>query len=451
MEVHVNGKTIKFGDGCNFVKVDELVPFARNPKIHTDKDIDLIVKSIERNGFGDNLLICPETNEILSGNGRYLASKKLGLTEIPCVYAPKGLTEKQKADLVIASNKSVDVSGYNDNLGALLEEFDLKAEDFGIDVDTDEETNGDVSKNVGNLAETFLVAPISTLNSREGKWQARKRAWVKTLGMELGATRENKLGFSSLLTNAYGKIGMSNVSIFDCVLAEIMYKWFTPTKGEIKAFDPFAGDTCKGGVFAYLGADFTGIELRQEQVEQNRKDLAGKPWESRCKYIQDSGENCAKHFEPESQDFMFSCPPYFDLEKYSDDPQDASNQEDYEGFRQILEKAFLGATSALKQNRFAVVVMSNVRNHTDGGYYDICGDICRIMEKGGMTLYNEFILINSVGTGGICARGNMKSRKNVRCHQEVLVFYKGKDPVKDVPTEFGDISFEEISEEEVDS
>lgn len=434
--------------GCLLLDIKELKPYAKNPKNHDDKDIDLIVKSIKRNGWGDACLVCPETMEVLSGNGRLMAAQKLGMEQVPCVYAPKGLTEKQKADLVIASNKLVEVSGYNDNLGVLIDEFGLDMEDFGMDdAELTQSKAGDVSKNVGNLAETFLVAPISTLNSREGKWQERKRAWVKTLGMDLGATRENKLGFLSLLTSAYGKIGMANVSIFDCVLAELMYKWFTPTSGEVKAFDPFAGDTCKGGVFAYLGADFTGIELRQEQVEQNRKDLAGKPWESRCKYIQDSGENCADHFAPESQDFMFSCPPYFDLEKYSDDPQDASNQENYEGFRGILEKAFLGASKALKKNRFAVVVMSNVRNHGNGGYYDICGDICRIMEKGGLILYNEFILINSVGTGGIRARGNMKSRKNVRCHQEILVFYKGDDPVKNIPNEFGDIKFADISEE----
>lgn len=133
MEIQVNGKTIKFGDGCNFIKIDKLVPYSKNPKNHDNKDIDLIVKSIERNGFGDNLLICPETNEILSGNGRYLAAKKIGLTEIPCVYAPAGLTEKQKADLVIASNKLVEISGYNDNFGALVEEFDLDISDFGMD------------------------------------------------------------------------------------------------------------------------------------------------------------------------------------------------------------------------------------------------------------------------------------------------------------------------------
>ena len=135
MEIKINNKTIKFGDGCNFAKIDDLVPFSKNPKNHSDKDINLIIRSIERNGWGDNLLICPETNEILSGNGRYLAAKKIGLTEIPCVYAPKGLTEKQKADLVIASNKLVEVSGYNDNFGVLVDEFDLDISDFGIEPD----------------------------------------------------------------------------------------------------------------------------------------------------------------------------------------------------------------------------------------------------------------------------------------------------------------------------
>lgn len=443
---------VNMPDKFELVNVDALVPYAKNPKKHDDKDIDLIIKSIERNGWADALLVCPETMEILSGNGRLLAAKKMGLTEVPCVYAPRGLTEKQKADIVIAANKLVEVSGYNDYLGELIAEFDLDLGDFGIEADMSMVEENTVNKKVGSLADDFLIAPLSTLNTREGKWQERKRAWIQTLGMELTATRENKLGLAHFSTdNAYGKTNMQSVSVFDCVLAEIMYKWYTPTNTKVKAFDPFAGDICKGGVFAYLGADFTGIELRQEQVEQNKKDLLGKPWANNCKYIQDSGENCEKYFAPESQDFMFSCPPYFDLEKYSDDPRDASNQSDYEGFRKILETAFLGAAKALKNNRFAIIVMSNVRNHTNSGYYDICGDICKIMEKSGLLLYNEFILINSVGTGAIRARNNMKSRKNVRCHQEVLVFYKGDNPTKNIPQDFGEIKFAEISEEGVDS
>lgn len=134
MEIQAKGKTIRFGEGCNFLPVNELVPYAKNPKNHSDKDINLIIKSIERNGFGENLLVCPETKEVLSGNGRLMAAKKMGLEQVPCVYVPKGLTEKQKADIVIASNKLVEVSGYNNNLGFLMDNFGLNPDDFGINI-----------------------------------------------------------------------------------------------------------------------------------------------------------------------------------------------------------------------------------------------------------------------------------------------------------------------------
>lgn len=127
-------KPIAMPTGCEFVDINELVPFKRNPKKHEIDDINLIVKSIERNGWGDPLLVCPETKEILSGNGRYLAAKKIGLEMIPVVFAPEGLTEKQKADLVIANNRLVEASGYNDNLEILMEMFELNPEDFAVDL-----------------------------------------------------------------------------------------------------------------------------------------------------------------------------------------------------------------------------------------------------------------------------------------------------------------------------
>lgn len=126
---------IKFPSGFKMLSVDDLVPFAKNPKIHEDKDIGLIIKSIQRNGWSEPLLVSPETMEVLSGNGRLLAAKKIGLKEVPVVFAPEGLSEKQKADIVIASNKLVEVSGYNDNLTALIEEFELEASDFGMELD----------------------------------------------------------------------------------------------------------------------------------------------------------------------------------------------------------------------------------------------------------------------------------------------------------------------------
>ena len=126
-------KPIAMPTGCEFVEINELVPFKKNPKKHEIQDIELIANSIRRNGWGDPLLVCPETKEILSGNGRFLAAKKLGLELIPVVYAPEGLTEKQKADLVIASNKLVEASGYNDNLQILIDMFELNPADFGME------------------------------------------------------------------------------------------------------------------------------------------------------------------------------------------------------------------------------------------------------------------------------------------------------------------------------
>lgn len=134
----MENKPIAMPTGCEFVEVNELVPFKRNPKKHEIQDIELIMNSIRRNGWGDPLLVCPETKEILSGNGRYLAAKKLGLELIPVVYAPEGLTEKQKADLVIASNKLVEASGYNDNLQMLMDMFELNPADFGLEEVTKE-------------------------------------------------------------------------------------------------------------------------------------------------------------------------------------------------------------------------------------------------------------------------------------------------------------------------
>lgn len=140
---------VSFPKTFKMVNIDELCPYDKNPKNHTDKDIDLIIKSIEKNGWTEPILCVPETNQVLAGNGRLIAAKKMGLTEVPVIYAPENLTDEQKAYIVIASNKLVEVSGYNDNLELLLNEFELDFGDFGIEVpdfsmnQVGEETNFD--------------------------------------------------------------------------------------------------------------------------------------------------------------------------------------------------------------------------------------------------------------------------------------------------------------------
>lgn len=100
----------------------------------------------------------------------------------------------------------------------------------------------------------------------------------------------------------------------------------------------------------------------------------------------------------------------------------------------------------MKENRFAVVVASDVRNKKTGGYYDFISDIKKTFVRNGCLLYNEIVLVNAVGTAAIRVGRYMKSRKVARIHQEVLVFYKG-DPSK-IHSIFGDAEVAKIDESE---
>ena len=128
-------------------------------------------------------------------------------------------------------------------------------------------------------------------------------------------------------------------------------------------------------------------------------------------------------------DLCFSCPPYYDLEIYSDLENDASNQESYEEFYKIIDKAFKKSCVGLKNNRFAVIVAGDIRNKNTGGYYDFIGDIKNTFKEAGLTLYNDIVLLDMLGTAPLRANKFSVSRKVVKVHQNVLVFYKG-DPKK---------------------
>ena len=68
--------------------------------------------------------------------------------------------------------------------------------------------------------------------------------------------------------NAGNNQSATGTSIFDPVLCELAYTWYTPPDAEI--LDPFAGGSVRGIVASYLGRNYTGIDLRGEQIEANK-------------------------------------------------------------------------------------------------------------------------------------------------------------------------------------
>ena len=129
---------------------------------------------------------------------------------------------------------------------------------------------------------------------------------------------------------------------------------------------------------------------------------------------------------PGEYDLIFTCPPYGDLERYSDAPQDLSTM-DYEHFKAAYSCILTQAVAMLKEHRFACIVVGEFRDKK-GFQRGFVAETIRAMTSTGMHFYNEAILLNNSGSAAIRAKRIFEpSRKLVRCHQHVLVFVKG-DP-----------------------
>jgi hypothetical protein len=212
----------------------------------------------------------------------------------------------------------------------------------------------------------------------------------------------------------------TGTSIFDPVLTELAYRWFCPPGGTV--IDPFAGGSVRGVVASVLGYAYHGVELRAEQVAANRAqiDLCGKP--SPVWYCADSRDIAAT--VPVLADMVLSCPPYADLEVYSDDPRDLSAvpYDDFlAGYRHIISET----CGLLKPDRFACFVVGEVRDKR-GNYRIFVGDTVEEFRASGLHYYNEAILNTAVGSLPIRAGKQFSSgRKLGKTHQNVLVFVKG--------------------------
>jgi len=210
-------------------------------------------------------------------------------------------------------------------------------------------------------------------------------------------------------------------SKFDPVLAEIIYEWYMKKNGKY-VLDPFSGGNIRGIMAELKGYKYIGFEVRKEQVEidiEHAKQVGVEP-----KFIHDSSLNVLKYFNQPFFDMVFTCPPYYNLEVYSTQDDDLSAYPSYEKFLLDYEKILHNCSFLLNSNSFFVIVVSDVRDEK-GEYRGLVCDTIRILKKLGLTFYNDIIYINSHGTAHLRASSYFRTRKVVRVHQHVLVFYKG--------------------------
>jgi DNA modification methylase len=476
----------------------------KNARKRTEQSAELIKESLQRYGAARSIVI-DEDNRILAGNGTVIGAKAAGIQNVRVIETDgdeiiairrTGLSEDEKVGLALADNRTSDLSEWDQEmLRRLSDEHDLSpwfaeedlaelipSEDLE-EIDEAQAKQDDASK----LSDRFGIAPFTVLNAREGWWQERKRQWL-ALGIQSEVGRKgNLLGMSETilqpdeqlrevkqaLTDGGGagngsihtkipgyyqkkNAGMSDeqivadflesgsqvgagTSIFDPVLAELSYRWFSPENGII--LDPFAGGSVRGIVAAKTNRQYIGCDLRQEQIDANRDQAASITPDNPPVWHCTDSRNIDRVCKGVQADMIFSCPPYADLEVYSDDPKDLSTlpyNDFVESYRQIIAKA----CTLLKPDSFACFVVGDVRDKK-GNYYNFVGDTIQAFIDAGLTYYNEAILVTPVGTLPLRAgRTFAATRKLGKTHQNVLVFLKGdarKAVARCGECDFGDI------------
>lgn len=429
------------------IEIDKIQVYKNNPR-ENDKAAEAVAESIKQFGFRVPLVL-DKNNVIVCGHTRLKAAVLLGLQSVPCVIADD-LTPEQIKAYRLADNKTGEFAEWDfEKLEKELEEltaFDVDMSLFGFDESIFDDVNGS-GENVAEeyeearptLQEKYIVPPFSVLDTKQGYWQDRKAVWKKIIKSDKG--RDDSLlggGLKELNEKYFGaNASLNGTSIFDPVLCEVLLNWFCPTGG--KVLDPFAGGSVRGLVSVLLGNEYTGIDLSEKQIKANIKnykaiaeqqdlngnDLVAPNW------INDDSANIDLIVK-EKHDFLLTCPPYADLEVYSDDPRDISNMS-YDDFKKAYTDIIAKATAKLKDNAFAAIVVGEVRDKK-GYYYNFVGDTVEAFRSAGLKFYNECILLNQIATGAMRADKQFSaSRKVVKTHQNVLVFVKGNEREIDLP------------------
>lgn len=284
----------------------------------------------------------------------------------------------------------------------------------------------------GALYDSFIYPPFSVLDARASWWQNRKKKWL-ALGIESSKGRDEDLlnGYVGAMRRWNALQGKEaepadwmSKSVFDPVLTELCYAWFSPVGGRV--LDPFAGGSVRGIVAGLMGRKYLGFDISADQIAENRLQAKSLAVDPAPVWKEGDAVRLYKSGLRGKFDMILTCPPYGDLERYSDDPKDLSNMP-YDLFLGGFRQSIKDAVARLENNRFAVFVVGDFRDK-QGRNRGFVADTIAACKDTELQFYNDGVLVTAIASLPLRVRGMFEaSRKLGKTHQNVLVFVKG-DP-----------------------
>ena len=304
----------------------------------------------------------------------------------------------------------------------------------------------------GKLADVRmkLLAHITMTNvwvTTKGDWLTLKREWnerINAAGEAAGvanplyATREGCWqgvnGYSNVVNTkrsvdehgeviATTKSHNGNASVLDPVACEVIARFFMPGTGG-RMYNPFGGGVQMGYIAGASGYEYLASEIRQNQVEANNKICS--EFGQAVRWVQaDSSQ-----YEPDGDvDMIFSCPPYYRVERYVDydgapPAGEINSLSTYEEFRDTLFRGYATALRRLKDNRFIVIMTGDSRDK-HGAYYCSEAETELFLRGQGLSVYNRIVYLESEFTRLAHAKRTLNTRKFPKREQKIIVAYKG--------------------------
>jgi hypothetical protein len=217
-------------------------------------------------------------------------------------------------------------------------------------------------------------------------------------------------------------------SVFPAPLVEwILLRYGGPAGGRV--LDAFAGGPPRGLVSSIMGYEYHGFEVRQEQIDENvrvaeRLKLGGIHY-----HLADGTllESDIGQF-----DVALTCPPYFDLEVYSDQVDDLSNCIDYTAFNVSMRRCAAAHKGKMKPGAFVCIIVGPFRDKKSGELIDFRAHTVKNFQDAGFTFWQEIILSKNFGSAAKRSTNAWKGLKLVPIHEYLLVF-RNPECVKPAP------------------
>jgi hypothetical protein len=256
--------------------------------------------------------------------------------------------------------------------------------------------------------------PNPKFASREGCWQGES-------GFSQVVLSEQSVEDNEVI-NKTGKAHNGNASVLDPVACEVILRFFMPTNGQ-RVYNPFGGGVQFGFITGSYGYEYLASEIRQNQCDSNNalcQDFTNVKW------LQ---SDSAKYKPDKKYDLIFSCPPYYRVEKYIDyngiiPEGEINNLSTYEDFRNVLFEGYKNAIECLNDNCFFVVMTGDSRDK-HGAYYGCEAEHELFFKSQGLHIYNRIDYIECEFTRLAQAKRTLDYRKFPKHTQKILVFYKG--------------------------